>query len=458
MAFHGFQPNFKQIDLSVETGTGTNASSGAFMFHNTSGLVQHLNGDWAGFQVSLALGDLSDVNYQSGPFENQILGWDGSEWIPINNVFDGLTDLDVTTNSPQSTSDLSVKSDGDGTYSFVAKDLAVNVAGDIGDLDNVTTAGIASGQWIESNGTTFIVRTAITLADLSAELEDLSDVDGEQSTANLQMISDGDGTYSFAAMDLSTNVGGDLGDLDNVTAVATTSGQVLMANGSTFIMNSLSIGDGVIGQMEDFSDVTAPLNADTKRAVRSDGDGTYSFYLFDLAFACDGDLGDLENVTAVASTSGQVLMADGSDFVMNTLALGDEVSGQLEDLSDVDSSTNSPQSTADLSLVSDGDGTYSFKDIASARRSISSISASTTGVVRTVYIVDTSGGAVTFTAPAAHAAGDEIVIKCAGSSQTNAITIATADADTIDGAASKTLESNWGSIRLESDGANWHRA
>ena len=381
MAFHGDQPNMKQIDMSVETGVGYNPASGSLMFHNTSGLIQHINGDWADFTVSLALNDLTDVSV-GGAANGQILSYNGTSWVPVDHDMEAIADLDTTTNSPQTTSDLFIRSAGDGTYSFAALDLATNVAGDIGDLDDVNTAGHTSGQVIVSNGTTFVMETLALGTQVTGQLEDLTDVDSTtnspQSTANLGFISVGDGTYSFAAMDLSTNVGGDLGDLDNVTAVAT--------------------------------------------------------------------------------TSGQVLMADGSNFIMKAITLGDEVTGQLEDLSDVDSTTNSPQSTADLALVSVGDGTYSFKDIVSARRSISSISASTTGVVHTVYIVDTSGGAATFTAPAAHAAGDEIVIKCAGSSQTNAITIATADADTIDGAASKTLESNWGSIRIESDGTNWHRA
>jgi len=169
-----------------------------------------------------------------------------------------------------------------------------------------------------------------------------------------------------------------------------------------------------------------------------------------------GDLGELDNVTAVATTSGQVLMADGSNFIMKAITLGDEVTGQLEDLSDVDSTTNSPQSTADLALVSVGDGTYSFEEIVSARRNISSISASLTGVVQTAYLCDSSGGAFTVTMPAVHAAGDTILVKdSGGASQTNAITLATADADTIDGAASDSLQSNYGAVELISDGTNW---
>jgi hypothetical protein len=379
MAFHGDQPNMKQIDMSVETGVGYNPASGSLMFHNTSGLIQHINGDWADFTVSLALNDLTDVSV-GGAANGQILSYNGTSWVPVDHDMEAIADLDTTTNSPQTTSDLFIRSAGDGTYSFAALDLATNVAGDIGDLDDVNTAGHTSGQVIVSNGTTFVMETLALGTQVTGQLEDLTDVDSTtnspQSTANLGFISVGDGTYSFAAMDLSTNVGGDLGDLDNVTAVAT--------------------------------------------------------------------------------TSGQVLMADGSNFIMKAITLGDEVTGQLEDLSDVDSTTNSPQSTADLALVSVGDGTYSFEEIVSARRNISSISASLTGVVQTAYLCDSSGGAFTVTMPAVHAAGDTILVKdSGGASQTNAITLATADADTIDGAASDSLQSNYGAVELISDGTNW---
>ena len=462
MAFHGDQPNMKQIDMSVETGVGYNPSSGSLMFHNTSGLVQHINGDWADFTVSLALNDLTDVSV-GGATNGQILSYNGTSWVPVDHDMEAIADLDTTTNSPTSTSDLFIRSDGDGTYSFAALDLATNVAGDLGDLDDVNTAGHTSGQVIVSNGTTFVMETLALGTQVTGQLEDLTDVDSTtnspQSTANLGFISDGDGTYSFAAMDLSTNVGGDLGDLDNVTAVASTSGQVLMADGSNFIMKAIALGDEVTGQLEDLSDVDGTTNSPQSTAglaLLSDGDGTYSFAAMDLSTNVGGDLGDLDNVTAVATTSGQVLMADGTNFIMKAIALGDEVTGQLEDLSDVDSTTNDPLNTADLSLVSDGDGTYSFKEIVSARRAISAISASLTGVVQTAYLCDSSGGAFTVTMPAAHAAGDTILVKdSGGASQTNAITLATADADTIDGAASDSLQSNYGAVELISDGTNW---
>ena len=79
MAFSGDQPNFKQLDLSVETGTGTNAASGSIMFHATSGLIQHINGDWATMSSSTTPCSISDVQI-AGAASGQLIRFDGSQW------------------------------------------------------------------------------------------------------------------------------------------------------------------------------------------------------------------------------------------------------------------------------------------------------------------------------------------------------------------------------------------
>lgn len=293
MAFSGDQPNFKQLDLSVETGTGTNAASGSIMFHATSGLIQHINGDWATMSSSTTLSNISDVQI-AGAISGQLIRFDGSNWVLADHDMEAIVDLD-------------------------------------------TSAGVG--------------------------------------TANNVLISDGDGTYSFAAMDLSTNVGGDLGDLDDVSTAGAADGKVLAHNGTSFVLEDLTIGD--------------------------------------------------------------------------------QVDGGLEELNDVDTTTNSPGTTAGLVLVSDGDNSYSFAENVTARKTVSTITGATSASVNNLYIVDTSGGAVTVTLPASHTAGDVVAIKCAGSSQTNAITIATADADTIDGAADQEVASNFAAVECVSNGTNW---
>lgn len=336
MAFIGKQPDMAQIDFEVQSGTGTAGESGSVMFHVTSGLIQHISGDWTALTATMgSLDSLSDVS-AAGATNGQIIQHNGSSWVLADHDMEAITDLDTTTNSPGS-------------------------------------------------------------------------------TANLALISDGDGTYSFAAMDLSTNVGGDLGDLDNVTATPGTSGQVLMDNGSAFVMKAITLGDEVTGALNDLSDVnTAGVGAD------------------------------------------DVMIYNGSSYVVEALVVGHQVTANVSGIANLDTTTNSPESTAGLSLVSDGDTTYSFAEIITARMTISSIAADQNpAVVNTMYIVDSTAATRTVTLPASHSAGDRVLIKCAGASQTNNITIATADADTIDGAATQTLASNYGAVECASDGTNW---
>lgn len=293
MAFSGDQPNFKQLDLSVETGIGTNAASGSIMFHATSGLIQHINGDWAQMSTSTTLSEISDVQI-AGASSGQLIRYNGTQWVLADHDMEAMIDLD-------------------------------------------TSAGVG--------------------------------------TANNVLISDGDGTYSFAAMDLSTNVGGDLGDLDDVSVAGAADGKVLAHNGASFVLEDLTIGD--------------------------------------------------------------------------------QVDGGLEELNDVDTTTNSPGTTAGLVMVSDGDNSYSFAENVTARKTVSTVTTATSASVNNLYIVNTSGGAVTVTLPASHTAGDVVAIKCAGSSQTNAITLATADSDTIDGASTQEVASNFAAVECVSDGTNW---
>jgi hypothetical protein len=69
--------------------------------------------------------------------------------------------------------------------------------------------------------------------------------------------------------------------------------------------------------------------------------------------------------------------------------------------------------------------------------------------------VSTSGGAVTVTLPSSMPTGKVFVIKDAGAASSNAITIATAGSETIDGAASIQIISNYGAANLMFDGSNY---
>lgn len=71
--------------------------------------------------------------------------------------------------------------------------------------------------------------------------------------------------------------------------------------------------------------------------------------------------------------------------------------------------------------------------------------------------VDTSGGAVTITLPSAGAVAGKVYVihDEGGDAGTNAITIATEGSETIDGNSSATINSNYGTLRIYSDGTNF---
>lgn len=72
--------------------------------------------------------------------------------------------------------------------------------------------------------------------------------------------------------------------------------------------------------------------------------------------------------------------------------------------------------------------------------------------------VDTSGNAVTVTLASAMAEdGAEVLIKDeGGNAATNAVTVDTEGSESIDGATSQSIASNYGVLRLYSDGSNWY--
>ena len=114
-------------------------------------------------------------------------------------------------------------------------------------------------------------------------------------------------------------------------------------------------------------------------------------------------------------------------------------------------------------LVRNGDSSFTYaciwnlsvaRQVQGAPQTAISAAANTSGPG--LYRVDTTGGAVTLTLDSDDAvAGREITVKDTGNGGTNNVTIATEGAETIDGAATQTISTNYGYMRLCSDGTNW---
>lgn len=107
--------------------------------------------------------------------------------------------------------------------------------------------------------------------------------------------------------------------------------------------------------------------------------------------------------------------------------------------------------TGNFDEVNTGSGGIAITDIFSVNSTsgVASLTANET------YIVNTSGGTATLTLPAPSA--DAFVrIKDNGNAEANNITINPNAAETIDGASSHVINSNYGSVVAVSDGTNWY--
>ena len=162
-------------DLSDVTVTST--SDGQFLvYNNTSGewenqSINFFDGDYTNLTnkptlfsgsyndltdqptIPANLGDLSNVS-STAPSTGHVLKWSGSEWAPA-------ADSTATGGSGISLTDLS---SGTGlSYNNVTGQFALNAA--IGDLLDVNTSGIASGQILKWNGSSFVAGDDNVLQD-----------------------------------------------------------------------------------------------------------------------------------------------------------------------------------------------------------------------------------------------------------------------------------------------------
>jgi len=293
--------------------------------------------------------------------------------------FEGLGDVDTSTST--STLEQMMISDGDGTYSFQDNTIANHK--DVSIVNPLSSGNIlawnpfalaGSGAWVPAINPAELISVSVAspgtpnlsyntstkvMTYTPPDFEGLSDVDTatSTSTANMRMVSDGDGTYSFKD-DTIVN----LNDVTNTGTV----GQVLKkATASTYEFSDESA-------LEDLTITTAAAGSPS---LAFDGVSTLTYTPPTLAGVSD------TNITTPAD--GQILVynstsslwenVNGSfleDITVTTNAAGapaltyDGTSAftytppDFEGLSDVDTATST--STANMRMVSDGDGTYSF--------------------------------------------------------------------------------------------------
>jgi hypothetical protein len=137
-----------------------------------------------------------------------------------------------------------------------------------------------------------------------------------------------------------------------------------------------------------------------------------------------------------AVTASRALVSDGSGFVSAATTTATEIGYVNGVTSAIQTQINSKIGITDIFNMSTGSGAFSA-------------SADTT------YVVDTSGGVATVTLPAPTA--DRFVrIKDNGNAVANNITVNPNAAETLDGASSYVISSDYGAATFVADGTNWY--
>lgn len=85
--------------------------------------------------------------------------------------------------------------------------------------------------------------------------------------------------------------------------------------------------------------------------------------------------------------------------------------------------------------------------------SLSSVTADHTASAQEIVLADASGGNLTVTLPSPESAASVIVKRT--DSSANTVTVATPGSETIDGDSSRTIDSQWVSREITSDGSNY---
>jgi len=170
------------------------------------------------------------------------------------------------------------------------------------------------------------------------------------------------------------------------------------------------------------------------------GDGEW---LFDMSIRAPQVLGSTQDINAnplvVIGASGQT--ADLAQFlVVSSVVARIDAAGRII----AGGSTNSSGATLHTS------GSF-------GTRVLSTSTSITAGVGDHTILVNASGAARTITLPTAIGATGRIYVIKKTDSSANAVTVATTSSQTIDGTTTRSLASQYSTITVQSDGANWVR-
>lgn len=315
------------------------------------------------------------------------------------------------------------------------------------------------------NGTIVAADTTISLAQLAAQTASAGDITASsQKITNLadgvnpndavnysQLTAVSNGIVDWkSSVRLVSTANLDLSGAETIDGVATAPGDRVLAVGQT-AADENGIYVVAAGAWARSTDADTSAEVTSGMAVSVTEGTTYDNSLW-LLSTNDPIVLDTTNLSFIQLPSLNDLLAGaGLTKTGSTVDVGQGI-GMTVNANDVAIDTAVvPRKAVDN--VFTGNNTFAGMNLAVTSTSANN---SINAGVDNVQLVDTTGGPVTITLPASHTVGDWFTVKDAGgAAATNAITVDPADADTIDGAATYSIASNYEAITVISNGTNW---
>ena len=376
--------------------------------------------------------DVADVaekaeNSGGATTDNAIVRWDGTTGTLIQNSSVTISDTGDLIVSGDLTVNGTTTSVNSADLEVTDKNITVNNGG-----NDASAEG--AGLTVERTGTdgSIVFENALTskwkLGLVGAEVE-VADISSAQILTNKTIDADNNTITDIANANIAS-----------AAAIVTSKLEALTANRATITNGSgfLAVSSVTNLELAHLSGVTSAIQ--TQLDAKLD----------DIVSSTDNALVRTDGTTGEALQDSGIIISD-ADFMSGIASLQLTTGVAITSILDED---NMASDSATALATQQSVKAYVDSSVAAGVFNVNSISTNTTAAVNNTYLVDTSGGAVIVTLPAA-GLNVFVRVKDVGDANTNNITIATPGAETIDNAASDTINSDYEHRTYLSDGTNW---